>query len=409
MLGFSRKLIALVIIICGLKTLGTIFVPFYSSRYWGDDFYNWVSGAHLVVISLIEGRLPSLASTGAYTGLMFLLAPFFWLWTVMPIPHPTLADMAASPSFEEYLLVLIMKIPIILSDLFAGFLTALLVQRATHSSRAARKAFFVWYLNPFNVFWMYYFGGYDVVPTTVVLLAALFGNSKQWFRSGFCLAVAGLLRLFPFLLLPFFLVYSYRDKPLSSMKLLISFLAPVFCALLSQLIVIESFDKVLAYIVSVPLSENWLLAYYGYSIAPGLFRLTPFLLAVQLYVVGRHWKKGDRQSLVHFSIAPLLVLSAASYTEPYHFIWVSPFLTAYYMMERDRLQLFVLTFLLGSLFVAAYTSQQPLNPFLPLLAGFFYGTKAAYLLKLNLGAMRSQIRTGLMSLNIPCSIRPLHM
>jgi hypothetical protein len=407
MLGFSRKLIALIIIISGLKILGMIFVPFYSPRYWGNDFYNWVSGAQLVLVSLNEGKLPSLAVTGAYTGLMFLLSPFFWLWSILPISHPSLAEMAASASIEEYLLVLIMKIPIILCDLFAGFLTALLVQRATHSSKAAQKAFFVWYLNPFNVFWMYYFGGFDVVPTTMVLLAALFGNSKQWFRSGFCLAVAGLLRLFPFLLLPFFLVYSHKDKPLSSMKLLISFLAPVFCALLSQLSVIELFDKLLVSLVNVPLSESWLLRYYGYSIAPGLFRLTPFLLAVQLYVAWRYWKKDVTQSLVHFSIAPLLVLFAASYTQPYHFIWISPFLTAYYVMERDRLQLFILTFLLGSLFVAAFPQQPPLSPFLPLLAGFFYGTKAAYLLKLNLGATRSQIRRALMSLRISYRLGPL--
>jgi len=333
-----------------------------------------------------------------------VLAPFFWLWTILPIAHPSLAEMAAGPSTAEYLLVLIMKIPIILSDLFAGYLTALLVQRATHSSKAARKAFFVWYLNPFNVFWMYYFGGLDVVPTSVLLLAALFGNGKHWFRSGFSLALAGMLRIFPFLLLPFFLIYSYRDKPGSSLKLLVSFLAPVLGILFTQVGVIGSFAGVLASIMNIPLSQIWLLQHYGYSIAPGLFRLGAFLLAIQLYVVWRYWKKGLSQSLVHFTIAALLALFIASYTEPYHFIWISPFLTAYYFTERDRLQLFVLTFVFASLFVAAFTSQHPLFPFLPLLAGFFYGTEAAYLLKVNLGALRSQIRRVLTGIRISYSL-----
>jgi hypothetical protein len=406
MLGFSRKLVVFVIIVCAFKVSGTIFVPFYTHVYWGDDFYNWVSGAHFVLVGLNEGRLPSLVTTGAYTGLMLLLAPFFWLWTVLPISHPSLAEMAAAPSTGEYLLVLIMKIPIIACDLFAGFLTALLVQRATHSERAARNAFLLWYLNPFNVYWMYYFGGFDVVPTTVVLLAALFGSSKQWYRSGFCMAVAGLLRLFPFLMLPFFLVFAYRDKPQSATKLLFSFLAPVFFALLSEVSSLGSFDRMLASVVNVPLSENWLLAYYGYSITPGLFRLTAFLLAVQLYLMWRYWRSDVGRSLVHFSIVPLLVLSATSYAMPYHFIWVSPFLTAYYMMEKDRLQLFVLTFLFGSLFVAAFTSRQPLYPFLPLLAGFFYGTQGAYLVKLNVGAMRPQLRRTLTILRVSSSLGP---
>jgi hypothetical protein len=151
------------------------------------------------------------------------------------------------------------------------------------------------------------------------------------------------------------------------------------------------------------------LRYYGYSIAPGLFRLTPFLPAVQLYVVWRYWKKDASQSLMHFSIAPpLLILFAASYAQPYHFTGISPFLTAHYLMERDRLQLFVLTFLLGSLFVAAFPQQRPLRPFLPLLAGFFYGTQGAYLVKLNVGAMKSQLRSILAILRVPDSLAFLH-
>jgi hypothetical protein len=405
---FSRKLMAFVALICGLKIIGTGFAPFYSSDYWGVDFYYWVSGARAVLLSLSQGTVPSFAVSGAYTGLFFLLAPFFWLWTVLPISHPSLAQMVAEPSTGEYLLSLIMKIPIVLSELVAGILIALLVQRATHSEKAARKAFFVWYLNPFNMLWMYYFTRFDVIPTSVLLLAVLFGNSRQWLRSGFCLAVAGMLRLFPFLLLPFFVLYSLRDKPQSTIKLLASFLAPVILVLLSQLSVIASFDRLLMSIVNLPLSQNWLLSYYGFSIAPGLFKLTPFLLVLQFYFVGRHWKMVPNLSLVHFSIAPLLVLFAASYTEPYHFIWVSPFLTAYYMIEKDRLQLFILTFVFASLFVAGFTSQQPLYPFLPLLAGFFYGSKAAYLLKLNLGAMRPQLRRVLMGLRISHGPRRLY-
>jgi hypothetical protein len=404
---FSRKLTIFVVVICGLKIAGTGFAPFYSSDYWGADLFNWVSGARFILISLSQGRVPSIAVTGAYTGLIFVLAPFYWLWTILPIPHPSLAQMAAGPSTEEYLLMLIMKIPIALSDLLAGILTSRLVQRATHSKKTARKAFLVWYLNPFNIFWLYYFSRFDVIPTSVVLLAALFGNSRQWLRSGFCLAIAAMLRLFPFLLLPFFMLYSLRDKPQSAIKLLASFLAPVTLVLLSQLSVITSFETILVSTIGLPLSQNWLLSYYGFSIAPSLFKLTPFLLAVQLYFVGRYWKMAPNLSLVHFSIAPLLVLSAASYTEPYHFIWVSPFLTVYYMIEKDRLQLFILTFLLASLFVASYASGLPFYPFLPLIAGFFYGIKAAYLVKLNAGAMRSQIRTVLASLRISHSPGPL--
>jgi hypothetical protein len=121
----------------------------------------------------------------------------------------------------------------------------------------------------------------------------------------------------------------------------------------------------------------------------------------------RYWRNNVKTSLVHFSIAPLLVLSASSYAMPYHFIWVSPFLTAYYMMEKDRLRLFVLTFLFGSLFVASFTSRLPLHPILPLVAGFFYGTQGAYLVKLNMGPMMSQLRKVALVLQAPDNLTPL--
>jgi Gpi18-like mannosyltransferase len=404
MLGLSRKSIILVTIICGLKVVGTTLVPF--SPNVASDFYAWVAGARLVLVSLSQGSMPPLAQTGVYTGLFVILAPFFWLWTILPIPHPSLVEMAAGPSIEEYLLVLIMKIPVIVSDLFTGILTALLVRRATQSSKTAEKAFLIWYLNPLNAFWMYYSGDIDVIPALVVLFAVLFGNSKQWIRSGLSLAVATLLRLYPLLLLPFFLLYSIRDRPRSPIRFLASFLAPVLLVLLGQSYVIGSFNRVLSAALNIPLSQNWLLAYYGFSIVPGLFQLTPFLLLVQFYLIARYWKESN-YSLLHFSLAPLLVLFSASYTQPYHFMWVSAFLTAYYVMEKDRLQLFVLTFLFASLYVEAFTYQQPLNAFQPLIAGFFFGTKATYLFKLNFGAMRSQMRRVYVSLHIPHAVRPI--
>jgi hypothetical protein len=382
---------ATVIIVCAVKLFATTLVPLKPSWAWSGDFYNWVSAAGLVQVSLSQGRLPSLARFGVYLGFDLLLAPFYWLWSVLPIPHPPLAEMIGAYSTEEYLLVLIMKIPILVSDLLAGMLTALLVRRATQSNKMAQKAFLIWYMNPFNVFWMYYFGGYDVVSAVVVLLAAVFGNSKQWFRSGFCLAVASLLRVYPFLLLPAFMLYGLRDNLRSSMKILASFLAPVSCAFASQALVLGSFDRLVAVTTTIPLFQYWLLRYYGYSITPGLFGLTPFLLVVQFYMMVRYWKNPSC-TLNHVTMGTLLVLFSTTYYEPYHFIWVSPFLTAYYVTEKDRLQLFVLTFLFACLYVAGYLPSSPLYDLRPLLGGLLYGTVAMYLLKLNVGAASPQIR-----------------
>lgn len=388
MLGFSRRSTLLVIATCGLKVIATTLVPFYSPRAWGGDFYAWVSGAQSVFITISAGNLPTIAGTGVYAGLLVVLAPFFWLWTIAPIPHPTLAEMAATSSNSEYLLVLIMKIPIILSDLLVGIVTSLMVQRATKSDMAAQKAFLAWYLNPFNAFWMYYFGGFDVVPTLVLLLAVLFGNKNQWVRSGFCLAGASLLRLFPVLLFPFFLIYSLRESSRSCLKLLTSFFVPIGVVFLSQLYVTNSVRTLVTSIVEVPLRQFWLLKYLGFSITAGLFLLAPFLLLVQLFLTSAFWRNHPTFSLVHFCMAPLLALFVGSYHNPYHFVWVSPFLSAYYALEKNGLLLYVWIFLSASLYSFGWDASQPLWIIQPLLAGTFFGFKAVYLVKLNFEGLK---------------------
>lgn len=64
-------------------------VPFRSHV---SDFVAWVLSASRVVALLSVGKFPAVSSFGAYLGIDFFLAPFFWLWTILPIQHPPLHD-----------------------------------------------------------------------------------------------------------------------------------------------------------------------------------------------------------------------------------------------------------------------------------------------------------------------------
>jgi len=109
-----------------------------------------------------------------------------------------------------------------------------------------------------------------------------------------------------------------------------------------------------------------------------------------LYVAVRYWRTSA--PVTNWVLVALLAFLTVTYHEPYHFIWVVPLLTIYCVIGRSALPLFVLTcvsaFLSNSGFNAPVTST--LFVLEPLLAGLFYGVKAAYLLKVNLDSTGSQ-------------------
>lgn len=75
--------------------------------------------------------------------------------------------------------------------------------------------------------------------------------------------------------------------------------------------------------------------------------------------------------------------------QPYHFTWLIPFLTVYFMAnDRKGAAWFALIFIGAYLASLGYSSVDPFLMFVePLLAGFFYGIKATYLVKVNLNAV----------------------
>ena len=391
MFGLSRKWIALVVVAGVLKVLlvrmNLTFDP-------TSDFFNWTVGTGLVFVDLTHGKLPSIAVYGAYLGIEMLLTPFYWFWTLLPTQHPSVYAMSGSSSPEAISLVILMKLPILLFDLAIGILLFRLVRQQTGSSRKAGVAFCAWYLNPYNAYWTVLYGGYDVIPTAFLILAVILGSGKRWFSSGLCLSLAGFLRLFPFLAVPFFLVYALRDSIRAALKLCLSCSLPLIATFLTQVYIAGSYDAALSELLEVPVKQSWLLYFYGASIAGNLLKLTPFLLLVQLYLAGKYWKN-ESSSLTHLTTACLLVVLG---TTIYgirgginHLVWVTPFLAAYCALNLDGLGLLILTLISATLYAPPISTRET-ELLRPLFTGFLYGLEAAYLLKLNLDGGRIVLR-----------------
>jgi hypothetical protein len=360
---------------------------------WGD-FYNWVLNSQQVLLVVSSGHLASLWGMGAYLGLSVLVSPLLWLWSALPTQHIALGDIAAHPSLSHSFL-LVMKLPILALDITTGLLVRKLVHIHDHTLTGTR-AFLAWYLNPYTWVWLYWYSTYDIIPTAIVTLSVLVAMKGRWFQSGICLSVACLLRLFPALIFPFFLVFANRTGRQSVLRVVLGFIAPLIAALMALSVATGSTPfGLLSESLGIPLRQPWLLDFYGFSITDSSISLTPFFLLVQLYLV-LVWKN-KRYSLMHGTLVSLLAVFVGAYHHGYHFLWASPFLTSHLDLDRATTPLYVLTYILAFFSPISYEGGVIVifDPHLyPLLAlgltitgGAFVACKAFYLLRINTKAI----------------------
>jgi len=385
------------------------------------DFTHFTYLAQSTFQTLSRGHLPF---GGVYTGLGGLLALLFGLWATLPIAHQPLNSIIGefyfNPSPEGFVLVFLMKLPTLLFDLLAGVLVFMLVKDATGSAEAGGRAFLLWYLNPFNVFIIEIWGAYDIIPAALLVLSILCCQRGKWSIGGLALSLATIFRIFPILLLPVFLMYAVRKKRAAVTKFAFWFVVPLavgFAALVSEF---GSLYSVIGTFVGIIVTQPWLLRFLGLYISPGTslsdapLQLAVFLYPVQFYLMIRAWR-GESTSLTNLTLAFLLIHFTASWYEPYHFTWVTPILTAYWAINRQRNWLFALLFISAFASILGYTPlfAHP-NVFLlfptytetleylarsvaayvpaflllePLSLGIYYGSKASILLKLNLNSL----------------------
>jgi hypothetical protein len=371
---------------CGLKLLAILLLPI--GRQPGD-FADWIAGASSLLQTILAGKLPTLSTYGVYIGIETILAPFFWLWTILPVEHPNLANLVQHTA-STVSLGLLMRLPIFLCDAATLILLMRAVRRITNSEQKSIVAGLTWFVNPFNFFMLYFFGAMDIIPIAFFLLAINFELGGRWFRFGVSAIVSGLLRLFAFIAYPFFIPLT-KTRPTRA-----SFIFGSIVPIAFAICVIYFSGDSLATVSNIPATQSWLLEFFGWNVMGLQFvKLSPVLVLFQLYVVLRFWR--DDTNIVYLASVSLLALLLAGTLyagERQHFLWVSPLLSACVAMRSEDSWIYILTF-----FTALIAPT--VNPFCPctsepivfntFLGGAFYAMKATYLLKLNLSNFQTPL------------------
>ena len=273
------------------------------------DLVNWASVADILLNAISTGHYGQVTVPGVYAGLGLLLLPSFWLWTRLPVAHPPVnqAHMLFSTSMPVLLLSFLLKIPVFLADIGTGILVSTLVARATNSPSKGRTAFLLWYLNPFNIYWINVFGGMDIIPTFIFMAGVNLGSKEKWFGSGLSLAFASVLRIFPLFTFPFLLAV-FRDKWRRAFSFMIGFvvsLAIVFGFALATGLVTST------WIIGTPSRQFWLLDFFGYNLTNSYVKLTYVVIALQLFITYRYWHKAELIPLATVSVLALLTAAQA--------------------------------------------------------------------------------------------------
>jgi len=209
--------------------------------------------------------------------------------------------------------LLAMKVPLILFDLLVAFLLIKIV-----SSEKKGLALAVWLFNPFSLYAIYAFSQFDIIPTSLVLLSVFFWKRRKFNFSYLSLGLAAGVKVFPLLLLPYYLILDARN---------------IKMRLVSAGIAIVSFIICLAPILTSPVAlksvflSNLTSGVFQARIPLGSSMFLPIYVALYLFllilIMFKAVAKPSIESAIFLVLGTLLGLSSFN---PQWMIWVMPFL-----------------------------------------------------------------------------------
>jgi len=265
----------------------------------------------LAYVMSYYSTFPSLPST-------YFISLIVGFWSILPVDHPILSTAwnieVFLPSLGMYLLVFLMKLPLLVIDLLAGVLLYRTVIKNGLDSRRASFAFWAWYLNPYvvvNEIW----GALDLLPTLLILAAFVMLREKRYVRGSLALLASTTTQFFSVLLIPAFPALWRRTR--QSMLVLFGGLVGATIYLLR--VIQFGYDPSL--FLSHPYYEEYLIAPLSQPVG-----MATMALAIAFLIVWRAWPRDEKAMLDSFLVVLLMLFAFMANWFPQFFVLVIPFL-----------------------------------------------------------------------------------
>jgi len=273
----------------------------------------------------------------------------FFLWIFKPlmpyfdsILHGSPTRMGASWEMLEtfvshpnvFRTLFLFKVPYLLFDLGC----ALLLLRIFKDVKKGLAAFIIWMVNPVVIFATYIAARHEVIAVFFVLLSLYYAKNNLSARSLLSLGVSIIIRFYPLILLPFFIVILGR-RFWERVRLAFWGILPLgLLTILTRLFYESTKVEKLA---QIPHTQYLLsMAFYLGYLSDRVYIFVALYAVLLLYTIFR--TDHSFASLWRMLLILLLGIFATSFFHVHYFMWIVPFLVLQMVEDRRSIGLFII-------------------------------------------------------------------
>lgn len=315
----------LIAILLRILIMPFFFHPDIKTYHYQASFLK--KGVFNIYVFLINNRseLP-LKEEFVYSPLAYFFLGFYQM-IVSPLLGPNFNNWLSDASVQSiesvgtFRYLFILKLPYLFCDLIIAFLLTYFFK----DLKQKKKIFILWLFNPFSIILIYFFSNIDIVPVTLSLISLLLFKNRKIFFSALFLGLAAGFKTYPFLFLPFFLLYTYKLRNLLKMVVVslgvfILIALPFWSdAFLKSSLISGLTTRMMFPNIELGFGESLMVSITGLS---------------ALFVAGLV-EKGKKEENIWLCIMLFLLLFFSSIH--YHIqwlLWITPFLLTFYVFEE---------------------------------------------------------------------------
>ncbi len=307
-----------------------------------------------------------------------------WYWGYYAYPPLWMIWCAFSYLFSanQNFMIFVLKMPIIIADLFTAQVIYDVVLQRTEDEGEATKAFMFYFLNPFVILVGSIWGMFDAIPTMLTFLSTIYLYDKQYTKSALALGFGIALKIYPVFLLPlyfFYMLYKKGRGVNDALKYLLTCAAPTIILSIPFLILNYKsyFTQTLFHTGHIGQLSWWFLishetyiaVEYGYI----LFLLLYGILCFKTLAMMRSEKTGKFEGLNRGVLAAFLAFFITSTKMNDHYLlWCIPnaITDAFCLRDSKSKKLFTMLIILDVVFILFLL---PINNFF--LISYFYNSR----------------------------------
>lgn len=257
----------------------------------------------------------------------------------------------------------LLKVPYLIFDLGCAWL----ILAVFRDRQKGVSAFKLWMINPVVIFATYIFARYEAIAVFFILLSLYYARNNSPNRSLFSLGIGTVARLYPVILLPFFIIILGKNL-LQRLKLVVLGLLPLgVITILSRAVEQPSQLGELArahhtdFLLRMHFSMGFLYDKIFIFVA-----IYAFLLLYVFFNTDHSFRNLWKSSLIL-----MFFFFATCFFHPQYFMWLVPFLTLQMVEDRRFVGLFLVQLVCFAVYTFQWKRWLAGYLFMPLDASFF--------------------------------------